>query len=80
MDACHFCACANFDGTPELLIGDINTQSIADMLDKPEVAALWNWKGFGVPNFCKTCSFHVPLDSMTKVKWVYRDPVKYIGG
>jgi hypothetical protein len=75
-----FCACANFDGTPELLVGDLNNQSLAEILDLPQVARLWDWGGCGVPEFCKTCSFHLPLDRLGKVDWVYRDPGRFMGG
>jgi hypothetical protein len=75
-----FCACANFDGAPELVIGDLNNQSLSDILDLPEVVALWDWRGRGVPEFCKSCSFHIPLETLAKVDWLYRDPVRFIGG
>jgi MoaA/NifB/PqqE/SkfB family radical SAM enzyme len=75
-----FCACANFDGTPDLVIGDLNDRSLAEILDAPAVASLWDWSSCGVPEFCKTCSFHLPLDQVGRVEWVYRDPVRFIGG
>ena len=75
-----FCACANFDGTPDLVVGDLNEQSLAEILETPAVAHLWDWKSWGVPEFCKTCSFHIPLDQLGRVNWVYRDPIRFIGG
>jgi len=75
-----FCACANFDGASELLVGDLNNQSLAEILDLPQVARLWDWSGCGVPEFCKTCSFHMSLDRLGKVDWVYRDPGRFMGG
>ena len=75
-----FCACANFDGAPDLMIGDLNNNSLSEILESEEVAALWNWERCGVPEFCKTCSFHTPLSDLGRVEWVYRDPIRYIGG
>lgn len=75
-----FCASADFDGTPDLVIGDVNDQSLFDILNSAGVANLWDWQAFGVPDFCKTCSFHIPLEQVAKLEWVYRNPVRFIGG
>jgi MoaA/NifB/PqqE/SkfB family radical SAM enzyme len=75
-----FCACANFDGTPDLVIGDLNENSLAEILDSSLVADLWDWPRCGVPEFCKSCSFHLPLEQIASVGWAYRDPTRFIGG
>jgi MoaA/NifB/PqqE/SkfB family radical SAM enzyme len=75
-----FCACANFDGTTDLVIGDLNQNSLAEMLDSSLVADLWDWPRCGVPEFCKSCSFHLPLEQIASVGWAYRDPTRFIGG
>lgn len=75
-----FCACANFDGAPSLMLGDINNQSLAEIVDDEAYAQLWDWPRCGVPEFCKTCSFHTPLETVVGTGWVFRDPVRYIGG
>jgi radical SAM protein with 4Fe4S-binding SPASM domain len=75
-----FCACANFDGTSQLIVGDLREQSLAEILDSEAVSQLWDWQANGVPEFCKTCSFHKPLDAIAAIEWVYRDPTRVIGG
>jgi hypothetical protein len=75
-----FCACANFDGTPDLMVGDLHGMTLAQILDSEEVERLWDWARHGVPDFCKTCTFHTPLEQVAGEEWVYRDPVRYIGG
>ena len=37
-------------------------------------------KDCGMPEFCKTCTFHVPLDDIARIDWLFRDPIRYIGG
>jgi radical SAM protein with 4Fe4S-binding SPASM domain len=75
-----FCACANFDGTPDLILGDLKERSLAELLDSETASRLWDWQANGVPEFCKTCSFHTPLEDVARHEWVYRDPIRYIGG
>ncbi|HEY8162314.1 MAG TPA: radical SAM protein [Methylocystis sp.] len=75
-----FCACANFDGADRLLVGDITKSSFIEILDSKEFAELWDWEKCGVPEFCKTCSFHFPLDTMARLDSIYRNPLCYIGG
>lgn len=66
-----FCACANFDGTPDLMIGDITIESLSDIFSKKSVVDLWDWNRCGVPDVCKNCSFHTPLSSVVvNTPWV----------
>jgi hypothetical protein len=75
-----FCACANFDGNRGLVLGDAADSSLGDLLDTEEVRRLWNWDEFGVPEFCKTCSFHRPVEAVARVPNLFKDPFGAIGG
>lgn len=75
-----FCACANFDATPDLVIGNLNEISLKQALASEKAKRLWDWQTHGVPAFCQTCSFHTLLSQMAAINWVYANPTKYIGG
>lgn len=75
-----FCACANFNATGELMIGNIMETSLMDIYNSEKVRKLWDYETYGVPNFCQTCSFHTPIEYLESTPWVFRDPVRYIGG
>jgi radical SAM protein with 4Fe4S-binding SPASM domain len=59
-----FCHCANFDNVEELRLGNIRESSLSEMLASERLRRLWDWKTFGVPEFCKTCSAHLPMSSL----------------
>jgi hypothetical protein len=75
-----FCGCANFDGNRGLVIGNANDDSLGDLLDTEQVRKLWNWAEHGVPDFCRTCSFHIPLEQVAKMHKVMEDPFAVLGG
>jgi len=75
-----FCGCANFDGKSELNIGNIATTSLREMMASDRVRQLWNWTKFGVPEFCRTCSFHLPIDQLDGLSSAYSDPLGTFGG
>ncbi|WP_103669903.1 radical SAM protein [Pseudanabaena sp. BC1403] len=75
-----FCACANFNATGELMIGNIMENSLTEMYNSEKVRKLWDWETYGIPSFCQMCSFHTSVDSVGTVPWIFRDPVRYIGG
>lgn len=75
-----FCGCADFDGKTALMLGDIREASLADLLDTDKVRALWNWAECGVPEPCKGCSFHMPLDRLTDLRSAFNDPLGTFGG
>src|SRR5262249_43958078 len=58
-----FCACMDFDANTELVLGNIRESSLAALLDNQKVWKLWNWAANGVPDFCKTCTAHRPIES-----------------
>ena len=75
-----FCGCANFDGDRGLVLGNANDTSLAALLDSEKVQKLWNWAEHGVPYFCKSCSFHIPVQSIAKLPNVMEDPFAVLGG
>lgn len=75
-----FCGCADFDGKTALMLGDIREASLAELLDTDKVRALWDWAGRGVPDPCKGCSFHMPLDRLTDLRSAFKDPLGTFGG
>lgn len=75
-----FCSCADFDGNPGLTLGNIATDDLAEVLRSERYAALWNWEAKGVPDFCKSCGFHKPMEAAKDRDWDPSDPVSFIGG
>ena len=75
-----FCGCANYNGDSELGIGNVEEQSLADILGSDRVKRLWNWEREGMPNFCKTCSFHMPIESLAGLPSAFSDPFGTFGG
>ena len=74
-----YCNCDNFDDTEELRLGDANTTSLAQIFNSPRAMALWDWARVGVPEYCQKCSFHAPLDYVTRHPDVLRNPARYAG-
>jgi hypothetical protein len=75
-----FCGCANFDGDRGLVLGNANEHALGDLLATEQVRKLWDWAHHGVPDFCRTCSFHIPLDEVAKLPKVMEDPFAVLGG
>ncbi len=75
-----FCGCANFDGVSELNLGNIRDVSLKDMMASQRVRELWNWKKHGTPEFCKTCTFHVPIGVFNANKMAFEFPLTVFGG
>ncbi|MGF1621100.1 MAG: radical SAM/SPASM domain-containing protein [Rhodomicrobiaceae bacterium] len=75
-----FCGCANFDGDRGLVLGNAKENSLGELLDTDLVRRLWNWAEHGVPEFCRTCSFHLPLGHVAKRPKVMEDPFAAMGG
>jgi hypothetical protein len=75
-----FCGCANFDGDRGLVIGNATDNSLGGLLDSEKVRQLWNWADHGVPDFCQSCSFHIPLQAVAQLPNVMEDPFAVLGG
>ena len=78
--AISFCACANFDCDDDLMLGNVGEVGLATLLDSEKTRRLWRWDEYGVPEFCRTCSFHIPMDAAKAMPWVVRDPMRLVGG
>lgn len=59
-----FCACADFD--VKLLLGNINNSSLREIYNGENCKRFYNWKKYGVPDFCKTCTFYVPMRAIKR--------------
>ena len=74
-----FCHCADYEGHPSLVLGNINDTSFVDMLSSDRVKKLWRWDRHGIPELCQSCNFHRPVESARKIKWLLDDPNRYLG-
>lgn len=74
-----FCPCDNFNDVEELSLGNINQRSLSDIYNSEKVRALWDWKGHGVPEFCKRCTFYRPLKKLAKYPNLLIDPSPMVG-
>lgn len=74
-----FCPCDNFDDTEELRLGNIRDQRLVDLYNSSIARRLWNWRGCGTPDFCKSCSFHIGLDLLRENPTILTDPHQIVG-
>ncbi|HZO47217.1 MAG TPA: radical SAM protein [Xanthobacteraceae bacterium] len=74
-----FCPGADYEGHPSLALGNVSDTSLVAMLSSDRVRRLWRWDRHGVPELCKTCNFHRPVESARKIKWLLDDPNRYLG-
>jgi radical SAM protein with 4Fe4S-binding SPASM domain len=74
-----FCACDNFNNVPELRLGNIAEHSLAELYNSEQAAALWNWEKHGTPEFCKNCTFHIPVDILKERPSILTDPHQVCG-
>ena len=75
-----FCGCANFDGQSDLNIGNVRDTSLRDMMASERVRRLWDWDRCGVPEFCRTCTFHMPIDTLASLPSAFPEPLRTFGG
>lgn len=68
------CACADFNGDGALNIGNINEQSLAEMLSTEKVRRFWDWEANGIPEVCRKCSFYRPMSIYRDVPAAIADP------
>jgi MoaA/NifB/PqqE/SkfB family radical SAM enzyme len=75
-----FCPCDNFDDDPELRLGNLNESSLAELYNERRIAELWDWAGHGTPEFCRNCSFHIPLSTLRSNPTILTNPHQIVGG
>ena len=57
-----FCSCNDYDNDPELSLGSIAETSLLDLSNSEKMWKLWNWDRYGVPTFCRRCTFYKPIE------------------
>jgi len=67
------------DLKPELRLGNIMRASLADMYNSPRAVELWDWERFGTPEFCKNCTFHIPVSRAHDDPSLLSDPHQMVG-
>jgi radical SAM protein with 4Fe4S-binding SPASM domain len=68
-----FCHCSNFDNVEELRLGNIHEHSLGELFTSERTRRLWDWKSFGVPEFCRTCTFHRPMSVLAQPGYLSPD-------
>jgi MoaA/NifB/PqqE/SkfB family radical SAM enzyme len=74
-----FCACMDFDAHSSLVLGNIKNSTLAELFASEKVRALWNWAKCGVPEFCKKCTAHRPVESLLRMPSVFTAPLAAFG-
>jgi MoaA/NifB/PqqE/SkfB family radical SAM enzyme len=74
------CACVNYNDVPDLCMGHIMENSLSEIYNSERAAALWNWEGHCTPEFCKSCTMHIPLDIMKDRPSILTNPYQVVGG
>jgi radical SAM protein with 4Fe4S-binding SPASM domain len=75
-----FCSCDDFDNTDSLHLGNVMETSLAEMFNSPKARRLWDWQTHGTPEFCRKCSFHLPLSQIIETPGVFENPLVFVGG
>jgi len=74
-----FCACMDFDAHSGLVLGNIKESTFAELFASDKVRKLWNWAECGVPEFCKSCTAHRPIESLLRMPTVFKAPLAAFG-
>jgi MoaA/NifB/PqqE/SkfB family radical SAM enzyme len=74
------CACTNYNNDPSLAMGNIMNQSLSEIYNSERAAALWNWKDHGTPEFCKSCTHHIPIDVVKERPSIVTNYYQVVGG
>jgi MoaA/NifB/PqqE/SkfB family radical SAM enzyme len=69
-----YCHCANYDASRELVLGNINDSSLRDLFNSQRCKELYSWERYGVPDFCRACSFYVPICNIWQWPSLFSDP------
>lgn len=52
-----------------------------DLYNSDRCQELWDFEaGANMPQFCRNCSFHQSLKSLTYAEYIFDDPIRFIGG
>ncbi|OKH31816.1 hypothetical protein NIES2101_41220 [Calothrix sp. HK-06] len=75
------CACCDYDSSKELFIGNVNHEKISEIYNGYLSEKLWSYhENNSLPNICKKCTFHQPLQILDKNHTLVSNPYDYIGG
>lgn len=74
-----FCICTDTCNSKELHIGNLRNNSLVAIYNSDKVAKLWDFRN-NIPEFCKKCAFHLPIEMLEELKWFFKDPISFIGG
>jgi radical SAM protein with 4Fe4S-binding SPASM domain len=76
-----FCPCCDYNATDEFALGNVAEKSLLEICNSPRVRELWNVAvGNRLPEYCRNCTFHVPLASLPQHEYMFDDPVRFFGG
>lgn len=78
--AVSFCSCVNYDNNEALALGNLHQDSLAGILRSDKLNRLWRWSEYGVPDYCRNCSFHLSMETGKSLPSCLCDPVSFIGG
>lgn len=72
------CSCNNFEGREELVLGNVANMSLMEMLGSKKAADFWALKP-PYSSICGQCSSHRPVSDFDKYKYMFDDPLRFIG-
>ena len=74
-----FCPCDNFNDIPELRLGNIIDESLKTLCNSKRAEELWDWDKYGTPEFCQSCSFHIPMKFLEQNPSIITNPHPIVG-
>jgi len=74
-----FCACADYEGDRELLLGNIADKTFGEIYNSDKTRNLW-LNSPKIPDICKNCSFYRPLSDLKSNEHILEYPLDMVGG
>jgi sulfatase maturation enzyme AslB (radical SAM superfamily) len=74
-----YCGCNDFDINEEFMLGNISKSTLAQIFNSSRNAELWD-STINLPNSCKKCVSHRSFSEFKKYKYMFNNPIDFIGG
>lgn len=75
------CACCDYDASDELALGNLYEEDLVSLYNGERSQSLWRAHTTNMlPEICRNCTFHLPLNDLHPEHSLVANPVEFIGG
>ncbi|NJN59531.1 MAG: radical SAM protein [Leptolyngbyaceae cyanobacterium SL_5_9] len=75
------CACCDYDASEELYLGNVSRENLVTLFNSRLNQRIWTQQESGnLPNICRNCTFHQPINSIHVQHPLKTDPTEFLGG